>query len=99
MHEVLSHPSGTQAMVEEMAALHSSSTWDLVNLPIGKSPFGCRWFYTVKIGPDGRVDRLKARLVAKGYTQIYGSNYYDIFSPIAKMAFVHLLLFMAAMRS
>ena len=55
-------------MVEEMGALHSTGTWDLVHLPAGKSPVGCHWVYIVKIGLDGRVDHLKARLVAKGYT-------------------------------
>ena len=85
-------------MVDEMAALHSNA-WDLVVLPSGKSTVGCCWVYTVKVDPDGQVDCLKARLVAKGYTQVYGSNYGDTFSPIAKIAFVHLLLSMAVMCS
>ncbi|RVW36296.1 Retrovirus-related Pol polyprotein from transposon RE2 [Vitis vinifera] len=78
-HEALSHPGWRQAMVDEMAALHSNGTWDLVVLP--------------------SVDRLKARLVAKGYTQVYGSDYGDTFSPVAKIASVRLLLSMAAMCS
>ena len=55
-------------MVEEIAALHSSGTWDPVTLPAGKTPVECHWVYIVKICPDGWVDRLKALLVVKGYT-------------------------------
>ena len=43
----------------------------------------------MKVGPNGQVDRLKACLVAKGYTQQYGSDYYDTFSPVAKITSVH----------
>ena len=98
MHEALSHPVWKQTIVEEMAALHSTGTWDLVTLPFGKSPIGCRWIYTVKIGSDRSVDRLKARLVAKRYTQIYDPDY-DTFSLVAKMASIRLLFSMVAMRS
>ena len=86
-------------MVKEMVALHSTSTLDLVPLPAGKCPIGFHWVYTAKIGLDGRADRLEACLVAKRYSHIYGSDYYDTFSPVAKMAFVCLLLSMAAMSS
>ena len=52
--EALSHLGWKLAMVEEMDALSSNGTWELVTLPPGKSPTGCRWVYTVKVGPEAR---------------------------------------------
>ena len=51
--EALSHPGWKLAMVEEMDALSSNGTWELITLLPSKSPIGCRWVYTVKVGLDG----------------------------------------------
>ena len=85
-------------MVDEMSALHKSGSWELVSLPAGKSTVGCRRVYAVKNGPDGQVDRLKARLVDKRYTQIFGLDYSDTSTPVAKIAYVRLFLSMAIVR-
>ncbi|TNV97790.1 hypothetical protein C5H24_12690, partial [Xylella fastidiosa] len=65
-------PKWKGAMVEEMTALKKNGTWELVSLPRGKKPVGCKWVFTVKHKADGTVERYKARLVAKGFTQTYG---------------------------
>ncbi|KAF3643134.1 putative mitochondrial inner membrane protease subunit 2-like isoform X2 [Capsicum annuum] len=79
-----------QAMIEEMTTLHNNGIWELVPLSKGKTAIGCHWVFTVKVGSDGVIDRLKARVVAKGYTQIYGIDYGDPLSLIAKMASTYL---------
>lgn len=56
-------------MCEEMKALEKNGTWELVDLPLGKPPVGCKWVYTVKFKADGSIYKYKAKLVSKGYTQ------------------------------
>lgn len=56
------------AMNVELQALAENHTWDVVELPSGKKPIGCRWVYKIKYRADGSIERYKARLVGKGYT-------------------------------
>jgi hypothetical protein len=96
IQEALSVSEWRQAMEDEMSALHHNGTWELVPLPAGKTTVGCRWVFTVKYLPDGTVERYKARLVAKGYTQTYGVDYSETFSPVAKLGSVRILISLAA---
>lgn len=53
-------------MKQEMHALEENDTWELTRLQEGKRPIACKWVYTIKLGPNGEVERFKARLVARG---------------------------------
>lgn len=85
-------------MVDEIKALEANHTWDLVSLPPSKTAIGCKWVYRIKFTSDGTIKRYKARLVAKGFTQQPGVDYFDTFSPMAKITTVHTLLALAAAR-
>ena len=96
LSEALQSSEWQAAMLDEMQALEANGTWSLVPLPPGRTTVGCRWVFALKTNPDGSIARYKARLVAKGFTQQYGLDYSETFSPVAKMASLRILVSLVA---
>jgi hypothetical protein len=67
-------------MREELEALRKNKTWELTTLPTGKKAISCRWIYTFKQNPDGKIEIYKAMLVARGYSQTYDIDYDETFA-------------------
>ena len=65
----------SEAMDKEMNSIQSNKVWELVELPEGKKPIGCKWVYKIKKGADGEIERYKARIVAKGFSQQHGFDH------------------------
>ncbi|CAL9022062.1 unnamed protein product, partial [Prunus brigantina] len=93
--QALGHPAWQQAMTEEIQALDQQGTWTLVPPPPNTNVMGCKWIFKIKKNADGTISRYKARLVAEGFSQEYGLDYEETFSPVVRHTTVRLILGLA----
>ncbi|GJX69917.1 retrovirus-related pol polyprotein from transposon TNT 1-94 [Tanacetum coccineum] len=84
------------AMNAEIQSMIDNMVWVLVNLPPSCKTVGSKWLFKIKTDMDGNVHTYKARLVAKGYTQLYGVDYEETFSPVADIRAIRILISIAA---
>ena len=93
--EALQVPAWKAAMDVEYAAFIQRETWTLVPRPIDANVVSCKWVYSLKYNPDGSIARYKARLVARGFSQAYGLDYHETFSPVARLSSIRVLFSIA----
>jgi hypothetical protein len=85
-----------EAIRSEMDSIMSNATWEVVKRPYGCKPIGSKWVFRKKLRPNGTIERYKARLVIKGYSQKEGDDFFDTYSPMARLTIIHVLLSLVA---
>ncbi|GJW12464.1 retrotransposon protein, putative, ty1-copia subclass [Tanacetum coccineum] len=79
----------------EMQSIKDNYVWVLVELSPNARTVGSKWLFKKKTDMDGVVYVFKARLVAKGFTQTYGVDYEETFSPVADIRAIRILIAIA----
>ncbi|GJX10475.1 retrotransposon protein, putative, ty1-copia subclass [Tanacetum coccineum] len=84
------------AMNAEIQSMMDNMVWILVDLPPGCKTVRSKWILKKKTNMDGIVHTYKAHIVTKGYTQLYGVDYEETFSPVADIRAIRILISIAA---
>ena len=79
-------------MQSKMDFMYTNKVWTLVDAPEDVNPIGCKWIFKKMIRADGQVETYKTRLVAKDFRQKYGIDYDEIFSLIAMLKSIQIML-------
>jgi hypothetical protein len=73
-----------RGIIKEIQSQFDKGTHKRVVLPRGATAIQSKWIFRVKANRDGSL-QYKARLVAQGQTQIYGIDFDETYSPVARL--------------
>ena len=90
------HARWVKAMEREMQSLHRNKVWALVEPPPNRKVIGSKWVFKRKVNANGEVERHKARLVAQGFSQKYGLDYEETFSPVVRFESIRSVIALGA---
>nr|GFA12011.1 zinc finger, CCHC-type [Tanacetum cinerariifolium] len=85
-----------EAMQIEIDSINKNKTWKLATLQDNQKSIGLKWVFKTKRDGNGNIIKHKARLVAKGYVQEHVIDYDEVFTPVARMETIKLILALSA---
>ena len=84
------------AVNEELRNMKRLNVYSPVeSIPEGANTVSSKWVFKYKRNAQGSIIRRKARLVARGFSQKYGIDYNETFSPTLKMDSLRLIISIA----
>ena len=81
---------------EELKSIAKHEVWMKKAPPPGTKILPLKWIYRVKRNRMGEVVRWKCRLVAQGFFQVFGEDYDQTYSPVAKFTSIRTVLAISA---
>jgi transposase InsO family protein len=82
--------------LKELESLRRLNVWEVVDKPEGANVVGTKWSLRLKHDAEGNIKEYRARLVAQGFSQTFGVDYEETFSPITRLASLRFIAAMAA---
>jgi hypothetical protein len=65
-------------------------------LPRNRKTLRTKWVYRIKNDANGNIKTFKVRLVACGYAQIFGVDFDETFSPVARLTSLRIVFAISA---
>ncbi|KAL0285968.1 UNVERIFIED_CONTAM: Copia protein [Sesamum calycinum] len=81
-----------EVVKSEMDFIVSKGTRVLADLPPRCTTIGSKWIFKRKLKFGGTVDKFKAKLVAKGFKQKERIDYFDTYSPVARLTTISVFI-------
>ena len=83
-------------MKSKIESMKINGVWTFIDPSEGIKSIGYKWVFKRKRGVDGKVETYKVHLVVKGYRQHYGIDYDEIFSLVAMLKSIRIILAIVA---
>ena len=87
-NDIFGRPDGKkwlEAVENELNNMKIKKVYSVVkSIPNNKNLISSKWVFSYKRDDKGNIIKYKARLVARGFSQIYGVDYEETFSPTLK---------------